>query len=86
VNGWEENVLTLQASDVLSVSDTDTLWVFGEGPAEVIATDSGWSLVGTNVVGSDGFDYNHYTNTVGTSIVHLMVAEDIATQHVASFP
>ena len=85
VNGWEENVLTLKASDVLAVSDTDTLWVFGEGPAEVAATDSGWSLVEMNVVGSDGFDYNHYTNTVGTSVVHLMVAEDIATQHVVPF-
>jgi len=85
VNGWEENVLTLKASDVLDVSDTDTLWVFGEGLAEVFATDSGWSLVAMNVVGSDGFDYNHYTNTVGASVVHLMVAEDIATQHVAPF-
>ena len=82
VNGWEENVMTLQASDVLAVSDTDTLWVFGEGPAEVSTTDSGWSLIASDVVGSDGFEYNHYTNTVGPSVVHLMVAEDIASQNI----
>ena len=78
----DANVLTLRAGDVLAVSDTDTLWVRGDGTDEVSTTDSGWSLVASDVVGSDGFEYNHYTNIVGPSVVHLMVAEDITTQNI----
>ena len=78
----DANVLTLRAGDVLTVSDTDTLWVYGDGTDQVSTTDSGWSLIASDVVGSDGFEYNHYTNTVGPSVVHLMVAEDIASQNI----
>ena len=78
----DANVLTLRAGDVLAVADTDTLWVYGDGADEVSTTDSGWSLVEMNVAGSDGHDYNHYTSTVGSSVVHLMVAEDITEQHI----
>jgi len=78
----DANVLTLRAGDVLAVSDTDTLWVYGDGADEVSTTDSGWSLVEVNAAGSDGHDYNHYTSTVGSSVVHLMVAEDITAQHI----
>ncbi len=67
---------------MLAVSDTDTLWVYGDGSDEVSTMHSGWPLVEMNVAESDDHEYNHYTSTVGSSIVRLMVAEDIVTQHI----
>jgi VCBS repeat-containing protein len=74
----DANTLRLSASDVLGMSDVDTLYVRGDANDKVQTTDSGWLNHGTVV--HDGHSYNDYSATVGASTVHLYVHVDILDQ------
>ena len=79
----DANTLTLKASDVLDTTGgADTLWVRGDADDAVTATDSGWTLVGSEA-GADGQQYNHYAGYAGSTLVNLMIDADIAVQDIA---
>jgi Ca2+-binding RTX toxin-like protein len=76
----DKNTLKLTASDVLAISDTDTLYVDGDANDKVQTTDAGWFNSGT--VEHNGHTYNSYTATVGASTVHMYVDVDILDQQI----
>jgi Ca2+-binding RTX toxin-like protein len=74
----DPNTLRLTASDVLAMSDTDTVRVDGDANDTVQSSGYGWTNLGTVTLGSH--EYNHYTATVGASTVTMYVDVDILTQ------
>ncbi len=73
----DANTLTLKISDVLDTTDgANTLWVRGDGNDTVTTSDSAWTHVGDEI-GTDGQRYNHYTGYEDTTLVNLMIDQDM---------
>ena len=73
----DANTLTLKTSDVLDTTDgANTLWVRGDGNDTVTTSDSAWTHVGEEL-GADGQRYSHYTGYEGTTLVNLMIDQDM---------
>ncbi|MEY3220764.1 MAG: hypothetical protein RIT27_2121 [Pseudomonadota bacterium] len=70
------NVLTLNASDVISVSDNGRLIVDGDAASSVISSGQGWTNAGLLTIG--GMNYTDYT----AGGAHLLVSHDIGTQFI----
>jgi len=70
------NVLTLNASDVLNISDNGQLIVDGGASSSVISSGQGWTNAGLTTI--SGMNYTDYT----AGGAHLFVSQDIGTQFI----
>ena len=78
LTGGNNSSLSLQAADVLSISDDGTLAVFGGGTNAVNAAGEGWTAAGTQTV--DGHVCNVFTATIGAQTATLLVDQHIPAQ------
>ena len=58
------NVLTVSAAEIITLSDTDILRVNGVSTDSVVTADSGWTSTGSVVI--SGITYTQYTNSGAT--------------------
>ena len=72
------NTLLVRAEDILQISDSNTLTVFGDA-SDTVSTDSGWTDAGL-----DGSGNQVYTQLVGVETVTLIVDPTIAVFTAAS--
>ena len=73
----DNNIMTLQASDVLGTAGSHSLFIEGDGGDTVTTSDSGWTSGGGDV-SVNGQTYHHYVN----GAEHLYIDVDITNQNV----